>query len=366
MPTSSPTKLTETEIAMALSDLTAWKVEGGKLHREYKFADFVAAFGFMTGAALVAQSMDHHPEWFNVWNTRAASTWPPTTPAASAALDVEARSRDGEAGVPPRGLSFGVPVPHRRCGGADSTRSPRVNDDVPPMPVAATVAAETLDCQTLNAQAWEPVDGRHRDRALPALLGRASTLLYRCPNAFSHICAACLRGVLVSLSLPAGGRRRRCSADPELTESARTRYGLDLGIASALGFGGVTLTRQLASHLRVEAGAGLGVTGVQLSLMPKMVFGGAARPFRRRRRDIGDGAFGQSVCERVSRLAQRRRHRLRAPIRQRPGALLALGFTGGLGGGRICFPPDGCEPQFFEDVTHYWGPQARVQLAYWF
>jgi 4a-hydroxytetrahydrobiopterin dehydratase len=69
MPTSTPAKLTETEIAMTLSDLTKWKVEGGKLHREYKFADFVAAFGFMTGAALVAQAMDHHPEWFNVWNT---------------------------------------------------------------------------------------------------------------------------------------------------------------------------------------------------------------------------------------------------------------------------------------------------------
>ena len=69
MTTSRPTKLTETEIAMALSDLPDWKVEGGKLHREYKFADFVAAFGFMTGAALVAQAMDHHPEWFNVWNT---------------------------------------------------------------------------------------------------------------------------------------------------------------------------------------------------------------------------------------------------------------------------------------------------------
>ena len=69
MPTSTPQKLTETEIAMALSDLPDWKVEGGKLHRDYKFADFVAAFGFMTGAALVAQAMDHHPEWFNVWNT---------------------------------------------------------------------------------------------------------------------------------------------------------------------------------------------------------------------------------------------------------------------------------------------------------
>ena len=80
-PTPRP-KLTETEIAMALSDLTAWKVEGGKLHREYKFADFVAAFGFMTGAALVAQSMDHHPEWFNVWNTVRVDL-APTTPAAS-------------------------------------------------------------------------------------------------------------------------------------------------------------------------------------------------------------------------------------------------------------------------------------------
>src|SRR3954451_12373313 len=68
MTTSRPAKLTETEIAMALSDLPAWKVEGGKLHREYKFADFIAAFGFMTSAALVAQSMDHHPEWFNVWS----------------------------------------------------------------------------------------------------------------------------------------------------------------------------------------------------------------------------------------------------------------------------------------------------------
>lgn len=69
MSTSRPTKLNETEIATALSELPDWKVQGGKLRREYKFADFVAAFGFMTGAALVAQAMDHHPEWFNVWNT---------------------------------------------------------------------------------------------------------------------------------------------------------------------------------------------------------------------------------------------------------------------------------------------------------
>jgi len=62
-------KLSEFDVAAALAELPGWKLEKGKLHREYKFADFVTAFAFMTGAALVAQGMDHHPEWFNVWNT---------------------------------------------------------------------------------------------------------------------------------------------------------------------------------------------------------------------------------------------------------------------------------------------------------
>jgi 4a-hydroxytetrahydrobiopterin dehydratase len=65
---SSPVKLTDEELALGLSKLRGWKVVGGKLHREYVFADFVAAFGFMASAALVAQAMDHHPEWANVWN----------------------------------------------------------------------------------------------------------------------------------------------------------------------------------------------------------------------------------------------------------------------------------------------------------
>lgn len=65
----TPTKMSTDEIAAALSKLPNWQLKNGKLHRDYKFADFVAAFGFMAGAALVAQGMDHHPEWFNVWNT---------------------------------------------------------------------------------------------------------------------------------------------------------------------------------------------------------------------------------------------------------------------------------------------------------
>ncbi|MBV8760564.1 MAG: 4a-hydroxytetrahydrobiopterin dehydratase [Deltaproteobacteria bacterium] len=46
----------------------AWSVVGGKLHRELQFADFVAAFSFMTRVALLAEKRDHHPEWRNVYN----------------------------------------------------------------------------------------------------------------------------------------------------------------------------------------------------------------------------------------------------------------------------------------------------------
>jgi 4a-hydroxytetrahydrobiopterin dehydratase len=62
-------KLSDPEIAAALEGLDGWTREGDKLHREYRFADFVAAFGFMAGAALVAERMRHHPEWFNVYGT---------------------------------------------------------------------------------------------------------------------------------------------------------------------------------------------------------------------------------------------------------------------------------------------------------
>ena len=68
MSTPKSVKLSDAEIATALSTLPHWKLDGGKLHRQYEFADFIAAFGFMASAGLVAQGMDHHPEWFNVWN----------------------------------------------------------------------------------------------------------------------------------------------------------------------------------------------------------------------------------------------------------------------------------------------------------
>ncbi len=45
-----------------------WAIVDGALHREFEFADFSEAFGFMARAALAAEKMDHHPNWSNVWN----------------------------------------------------------------------------------------------------------------------------------------------------------------------------------------------------------------------------------------------------------------------------------------------------------
>ncbi|HEY2460344.1 MAG TPA: 4a-hydroxytetrahydrobiopterin dehydratase [Candidatus Acidoferrum sp.] len=62
-------KLSDSEIQTLLPSARGWTLANGKLHREYKCKDFVTAFGNMTRVALVAESMNHHPEWFNVWNT---------------------------------------------------------------------------------------------------------------------------------------------------------------------------------------------------------------------------------------------------------------------------------------------------------
>ena len=61
-------KLSSAEIETALRALDGWTLVGGKLHREFKFADFGEAFAFMTRVALEAEKRDHHPEWSNVWN----------------------------------------------------------------------------------------------------------------------------------------------------------------------------------------------------------------------------------------------------------------------------------------------------------
>ena len=60
--------LSTEEVAERLGGLPGWGLDGGKLHRSFRFADFQRAFAFMTGAALAAERLNHHPEWFNVWS----------------------------------------------------------------------------------------------------------------------------------------------------------------------------------------------------------------------------------------------------------------------------------------------------------
>jgi 4a-hydroxytetrahydrobiopterin dehydratase len=61
-------KLNEQELNTRLQQLSGWEIRNQKLHREFKFADFAHAFGFMTTAAVLIEKMNHHPEWFNVYN----------------------------------------------------------------------------------------------------------------------------------------------------------------------------------------------------------------------------------------------------------------------------------------------------------
>ena len=63
-------RLSEEAAKAALAGLDGWSMEegGGAILKRFAFADFSAAFGFMARAALVAEKLDHHPEWSNVYN----------------------------------------------------------------------------------------------------------------------------------------------------------------------------------------------------------------------------------------------------------------------------------------------------------
>lgn len=61
-------KLTDEEVRRALSRVPKWELRGGKLHREFAFADFSQAFAFMARVALAAEKANHHPDWSNAWN----------------------------------------------------------------------------------------------------------------------------------------------------------------------------------------------------------------------------------------------------------------------------------------------------------
>lgn len=62
------TALSPLEIEALAEALPMWRLVEGKLWRQFTFADFSEAFGFMTRVALAAEGLGHHPEWSNVWN----------------------------------------------------------------------------------------------------------------------------------------------------------------------------------------------------------------------------------------------------------------------------------------------------------
>ncbi len=61
-------KLSPVEVEARLGVLPGWVIDQHKLYRHFVFDNFVSAFGFMSQVALLAEAMDHHPEWSNVYN----------------------------------------------------------------------------------------------------------------------------------------------------------------------------------------------------------------------------------------------------------------------------------------------------------
>lgn len=67
----APAKLERAEVEKLVASLSGWAVsdDGNGIRKTFTFADFNEAFGFMSRVALVAEKMNHHPEWFNVYKT---------------------------------------------------------------------------------------------------------------------------------------------------------------------------------------------------------------------------------------------------------------------------------------------------------
>ncbi|NJM00376.1 MAG: 4a-hydroxytetrahydrobiopterin dehydratase [Synechococcaceae cyanobacterium RM1_1_27] len=66
MPT--PTKLSDADLQIHLDQVAGWTIVDNTLTKKFQFDSFISAFGWMTSAALVAETMGHHPEWTNVYN----------------------------------------------------------------------------------------------------------------------------------------------------------------------------------------------------------------------------------------------------------------------------------------------------------
>ncbi len=62
-------RLSDEQIQAAIAELDGWQYAGGTLNKRFGFDTFVSAFGWMTKVALLAESMNHHPDWKNIYNS---------------------------------------------------------------------------------------------------------------------------------------------------------------------------------------------------------------------------------------------------------------------------------------------------------
>lgn len=90
---SSPIPLTNAEIIEALTRLPGWRRDGDSLAKEFVFADFRAALGWMVRAGFEAEELDHHPEWTNVYRTVAVRLNTHSAGGRVTALDVKLAER---------------------------------------------------------------------------------------------------------------------------------------------------------------------------------------------------------------------------------------------------------------------------------
>jgi hypothetical protein len=169
---------------------------------------------------------------------------------------------------------------------------------------------------------------------------------------------------LLAAARPAAAMVLEAEPSPVVVRSHA--IGLDVGFASAVGAAGFTFTQAFGEAFRLEAGIGAGFSGTQLSLMPKLVLGGARDHFVT---GIGVGytitptdlTEGNPVWLNVDALGYE--HLFQNGL----AFSFAVGVTRGLGGGRtcliLCSEDDGDGK---EDVRQLMGPQGRVGIAYWF
>jgi 4a-hydroxytetrahydrobiopterin dehydratase len=66
--TMADVALSAEEVQARLVEVPGWELAAGKLHRVFEFGNFSEAFAFMTRVAMLAEKLDHHPDWSNSWN----------------------------------------------------------------------------------------------------------------------------------------------------------------------------------------------------------------------------------------------------------------------------------------------------------